>query len=457
MTESPHDPAPDADPRWRVWLREATEKNDSHPTGGHPADDVELLARVRRTLLARLASGHVFSSPPAASTSFLLRHRFALGGLAASLAIVAALLIGLSSGVQLSAMERMAKKLQQISAYSYRLGGENSGVDDDDKRKTYKIDEIIYWLAPDAYYAETKIVEISRDPDGGNRSEVVLARFDEIFAPGGSGVFIDHLYKTAVRCRYEPSDESARIYPWSMLRMIQVGSYDVLADLGTRLIDDHQVQGYRLKLIKRIDRDFDYDDPVDLWVDPKTDLPVEFSWVQEGEGWKEINRATDFHWNIPLEAKLFDPVVPKGYADITAPTDQADLDQIVAALRIYSDLSGGHYPRIKKFTAALVHEDMLRLADAAETAEVRTKKSAEIEKAMPGMNWIDRIVRNRFVSGYRGATVGPADKDQLLLWWPMPDEGYRVIYGDLRIEVISDEQWSKLVPQRERLDYQKIE
>ena len=72
---------------------------------------------------------------------------------------------------------------------------------------------------------------------------------------------------------------------------------------------------------------------------------------------------------------------------------------------------------------------------------------------MAGLNWIARILRNRYMSGYRGhlsTFVTPSDNGQVLLWFSDPaSNGYRVFYGDLRTEVVTEEQKSKLVPKAE--------
>ena len=272
------------------------------------------------------------------------RHRLAVGGVAASIALAGALLLALNSGVQLSAMERMAKELQEITSYSYRSSGSNTDINNDGKRETRKDDCTVVWLAPDAFHEETKIVKIVEDVGGGNRTEKSLAISTSLSARR-KGVLIDHRHKTFDRIRYEPI--GSKTYPWDMLRMIREGSYDVLADLGTKRIGDTEAHGYRLALKNPHDKENTVDDPVELWVDPETNLPIEIGWAGESEGWKYTDRTSDFRWNIALDSKLFEPVIPQGYADITPPTEQSDLDQIVAALRLFAQLSGGHYPPTK--------------------------------------------------------------------------------------------------------------
>ncbi|HEY1785369.1 MAG TPA: hypothetical protein VGG30_07450, partial [Pirellulales bacterium] len=470
MTDPANRPDPQVDPLLAAWLREAAAPRP--PAADAEANDraaatAEHLAQVRQTLLARLADS---ARAPAAATQLVAsdnlpagglpglwaRHRLAVGGLAASIALAGALLLALHSGRPLSAMERMAKKLTQVTSYSYRFSGSNAGINDDGKPERRSIVSDDYWHAPDAFRTEVKIDKVVEDATGGRRTKEILEHFDEVSPPGKTGAFIDHRYKTFCRRPYDPAGfVGSRMYPWDTLRMIREGSYDVLADLGEKRIGETAVQGYRLTLKNPHDKENSVRDPVELWLDPETNLPVEFDWGGEREGWKHTDQATDFRWNIELDPKLFEPVIPPGYADITPPTAQSDLDQIAGALRLFAELSGGHYPQVKKFDSAAIRNEMLKLADSAAADKpeaVRDKNRQQIEHAAAGLNWIARILRNRFHSGYRALMLGPKDnkdKDQVLLWWATYDGLYRVFYGDLRTELLTEDQWSKLVPKEE--------
>ncbi len=45
---------------------------------------------------------------------------------------------------------------------------------------------------------------------------------------------------------------------------------------------------------------------------------------------------------------------------------------------------------------------------------------------------------------YYGQTVGPKDKDKVLLRWKLDDGRYEVIFGDLRAETVTAERLHKL-------------
>ena len=72
-----------------------------------------------------------------------------------------------------------------------------------------------------------------------------------------------------------------------------------------------------------------------MWVDPETDLPVEFGYQGVNES-IYTHRFFDFRWNVELDAKLFEPTPPAGFDDITPPSDERTIDQIAEALRLYA-------------------------------------------------------------------------------------------------------------------------
>lgn len=443
------------DPRLGAWLREAAE--------GELGDIAVHVVRGRRLLLEHLeASTPASAAPmrrdtarrlPAGRMSRLVaRHRLAAGGLAAAavLLAVALLLVGLNSTERLSAMERTANELRAVTSYSYRLRWQTNWFEDNPRRAlTTKGDGRTYWHSPDAFHNDMRIVKIVEDVPQGNRTQEVLEDFAEIFPRGGRGILIDYVRKTYIRLPYDPT--GSKTYAWDILRMIREGSYDVQRDLGTKRIGDATAHGYVL-VLKNPRAETTVRDPVELWVDAGTDLPLEFSYRGKNAGSTYADRATDFRWNIAIGPKLFDDTPPPGFTDITPPTSERDFANIADALRLYSRLSGGHYPRTKSWKAAAIAEEMKKMAGFSgppQPAWKTDKTYRQIEQAAAGLDWIERILRIRFLAGYRGAEVGPADKDKILLWWMASTDHYRVFYGDLRTDVLSEAEWKKLVPQEE--------
>jgi hypothetical protein len=158
--------------------------------------------------------------------------------------------------------------------------------------------------------------------------------------------------------------------------------------------------------------------------------------------------AHDFRWNMPLDEKLFEPVPPKGYADITPPSDARALVDIANALRLYAQLSGGHFPRVEQFDAGAIRDQMLKMAGSSVDPAVDQagdQRLQQIQSATSGLDWIARILRNKYHSGYLGTKVGPHDNDKVLLWWRVfqPDR-IRVFYGDLRSEILTEAEAARM-------------
>ena len=343
-------------------------------------------------------------------------------------------------------MDRLAARLREVQSYSYRVHWQTTEVEENGKRSTtWSGDGPIYWQAPGALHEELRIVKRQDDLAAGTHSEEVLEHFLQIFPAGQMGLFVDHPQKAFRRLPFEPTGSVT--YPWEPLRMIRENKGEITRELGSKQFGEVLARGYVIQAKREHGSTFT--EPVEVWVDSKTDLPLRFEFGKKDANRTAVTEATDFYWNIPLDVKLFEPRPPAGYTDITPPSEQKDLDQITAALRLYAQLSGGKYPRPAKFEAAAIRADMLSLAGLAEADEAQLNadpKFARIEQACSGFKWIEKILRNRYHAGYEGTRVGPQDKGKVLLWWHVfkPDRS-QVFYGDLQPELVTDKQWSQLV------------
>jgi hypothetical protein len=337
--------------------------------------------------------------------------------------------------------------LCEVKSYSYGGGWKTTLVEKGKTAPTtFKGDGPVYWLAPDAFRDEMKIVKIEEAVPPGKQTEQLLEHFVQIFPAGKPGIFIDHTNKTFVRVRFIPT--GSRTYPMDLLRMIRENSGKVTRDLGMKVIQGKKARGYAIVLKGFHEKRLNdlMRDAVEVWVDSQTDLPLEFGYEGKNEGSTYDDRYTNFRWNIELDPKLFDPTPPEGYDDITPPGDKKELDQIAEALKLYAELSRGHYPRVARFDGKAIRDEMRKMAGFTGPPQAewnRDEKFQRIQQAAVGLDWIVRILRARHHAGYHGLKVGPADKDKVLLWW-MVDDRYRVFYGDLRTEILSEAKAAKL-------------
>jgi hypothetical protein len=416
---------------------------------------------LRARLLANLPAIRTSPRWPAATrwTMTVARltplQRLAAGSLgistAAMLLFTALLIINAAS--PLSAMERMAKQLRQVTSFSFELEETSDRVTGENRRRILRNDTN-FWRAPAYWHGTTKFVKIPlpADPNGANIEP--LSNVEEIYTPGQRGILIDHLAKTFFRTPEMQPDSFPDYSPVNWMQRMSEGSVKVLDDLGTKVIDGKTAHGYVVSL--------GHPDPknpsnrAELWLDPETDLPVEFRFGDTGSSdeiysWTDEIRIYNCRWNIDLEDSFFEPIEPAGYDDTTWPTDADNaVEKIAQALRLYSKLSGGKYPQVTTFDGAAIHDEMMKLATAiapTQTEAERKQTFQEIEQATAGLDWLTRILKNEHHTGYYGTAVGPTDTEKVLLWWPLDiNDDYRVIYGDLRSEPLPLAEWVKLVP-----------
>jgi outer membrane lipoprotein-sorting protein len=423
---------------------------------GHADSRDRLLASLSNVKAATRRSG--FGNwLRSAAASLTPRQRIAAGGIGLSTAIglLLLILIIVNSAKSLSAMERMVRQLREVKSYSYRLFTQDTVVHKGETQPTTVIHTgTTYWLAPDSLFYEEKLVRTEGPALSGEREDGLLAHFTGIHPAGKPGILILHFTRTGSSKTFNRipevrTKEVGEFSPITRLRMVREGEGRVLRELGTKTVDGKRARGFIMAL-KNAKPDSGFDS-LEVWVDPNTGLPLEFGYEWKGD-WKGNNataiyRITDCRWNIEIDPKLFDPTPPDGYDDITPPTDQKAIAEIVAALKLYAALSGGHYPQVATFDADTIHDEMLMLAGNHD------KRLREVKKVTTGLEWIARVARNGVNAGYYGKTVGPTDKEKVLFWWNVADEdesitdqSYRVFYGDLRTEILPLAKWAKLVP-----------
>jgi len=393
-----------------------------------------------------------------------MRQRMALGGVGLSTAAVILLMLFLANPAsELSAMERMVKAIREVTSYSFRFTSHVEFAPRDGKPSVIREQTIdTYWRAPGPgeqewfgdLRAPTKIYGLEPDGSGGREARLRI-HVVEIYPTGKPGILINYMRKYYFRTVPLGASEMYKLSPIAMLRTVREGQCEVIRDLGTRPIDGRAARGYVIDVKDAVS--FPHVGEVEVWVDPETDLPMEFSFVVSEEGeFTDVNRVVDCRWNIELDDKLFDTTRPEGFIDATRPHDQAEIDRIVAALRLYADLSGGKYPELLEFNRDAVRQQMLDNAGFTGPARpdwATDAKYQQIDEAMPALQRLADVLVGKWHTGYYAEKVGAADKNKVLLWWPpnLPGKGYLVFYGDLRSERISAAKLVELEPATENL------
>ncbi len=414
----------------------------------------------RAQLLERIANLEVAPRRPGAWTwlktsmaRLTPRQRVAAGGLGFSTAIALLLLVLLitNSATPLSAMERMVKQLREVTSFSFELEETSDRVTGENRRRIQRNDTT-YWRAPASLRASTRMVKLPLPPPGDANGDL-LHDIEEIYTNGQQGILIDHTKKTFFRTPELQPDNFPDYSPVNWVQRMSKGTVKVIGDLGTKQLHGKTAHGYVVSL--------GHPEPdsgqnaVHVWLDTETDLPIEFRYEDSGstetiDAWTNVMRVFNCRWNIDLDAELFKPIEPLGYDDISWPTDEKSVEEIVHALRLYAELNGGRYPRVTEFHGEEIRGEMLRLAGFTGPPQAEwndDKLFQRIQQSTAGLDWLTRFLRNKHHTGYYGTEVGPNDKHKALLWWPVDiEDSYRVIYGDLRTEILPLAEWAKLVP-----------
>jgi hypothetical protein len=437
----------------------AVERLSNQLAAMHTTAD-QMHAASREQLLAKLATVGAPARRRTAATwlaqqldRLTIHQRLAAGGVGLTTAIgLILLLIVWGSADRLSAMERMVKQLRQVTSFSYELENIHDRTGNPKARRVHRKD-LAYYLAPASFRATTKTRRIPLPLADGANGELITD-IEEIYRPGTRGILIDHLKRTFFRTPELQPDGFPDYSSINWMQRMSRGNVQVISDLGTKQFQGKTIHGYIVSL--------GHPEPdsganrVHLWLDPETDLPIEFEFEEHDESDPtnsviNVLRVTNCQWNIDLDPATFEPVEPAGYDNTTWPTEEDNaVEKIVQALRLYARLSGGLYPRVTKLDGATIHDEMVRLATAVaptQTQADRVTTLEEIEQATAGLGWLTRILKNVHHTGYYGTDVGLGHSEKVLLWWPVDmEDSYRVIYGDLRSEILPLDEWAKLVP-----------
>lgn len=436
---------------------------------------------------------------PAASASPRWKH-LAFGGLGLSSAVAAILLLSvfLNSATPLSAMERIMRAVREVRSYSVHEVSQTTlappgGEPQPYHRGTY----FVCWRARNAankqwlgdLHAEVKGWRTEMPSDAtaepGNASEKLTLHVVETYPSGKPGIIIIYTEGYYFWVPPIPAGDLPVDNTIAKLRAVQQGQGKIVRDLGTRQISGIEARGYVLTFNDAIP--FREESSIEVWVDPQTDLPLELSFERisdEKEGqYIDKHHLTDIRWNLDFPPEQFAAAVPAGLINTTPPKDEKSIAAIAAALKLYADLSGGNYPQIRttdpgrrrnsedrrdptkddalpdQFDSQRIRDEMLKFAGLAgppQTAWNSNPKYQQIEAAMPGLNSLARILLDHHHAGFFGAEVTPTDKDKVLLWWCAGIEDnatlpkvmglYRVFYGDLRTETVSETAFAELVP-----------
>lgn len=371
-----------------------------------------------------------------------MRQRIALGGVSAAVILGLLAIWGGIVAKPVLAMDQVAAKIREAKSYVVTVISESTfvrkpGTPPIKRKATAKW----YWLAPGSMRTESKEQRYDELYIVGPDSDKAEDWTSTVIYPAGKpGIELTHNTK---RFRRKPAQQG-HFSPLMLFEKLAAFSGQADRDLGVKEINGRKVRGFQIDA-KKIDPD-GYPGPVEIWIDPESNLPMSIRLELKRPDFPgaDVLRMEDFHWNIDLDPKVFDLQPPAGYAEATpkpVPVEE-QFRHVTEALTIYSELSGGYYPRVTVVYGDVALTDMLQKAgiQGPPTPEqIRSDKYAKALRATRGFAWINSILNKNPDAAYYGKTVGSIDKDKVLLRWKLDDGKYQVIFGDLRGETVTAE------------------
>jgi outer membrane lipoprotein-sorting protein len=297
----------------------------------------------------------------------------------------------------------------------------------------------IYWLAPGSVRDEhTTFPQIWKGSP----------ETTEIRSEGKPGIIISHSDKTFFRTR--PLNKGFGFTGCETLEDLAKLSGKADRELGTREINGKKARGFQIDM-KKIGAD-SMPGTREIWIDAQSSLPV---LVRDDKKWPDNSDHSliikDIQYNIDLDPKLFDTTPPEGYRDTTGeplPLEE-QVRRITRAMKICAEVFGGCYPATHgDLVRAVFGEVKAKLisGNSQQPAKMNTAKAPEAlqHEVRTGLREVLSIRAYNPDPAYYGQTVGPKDKDKVLLRWKLDDGRYEVIFGDLRAETVTAERLHNL-------------
>jgi len=195
-------------------------------------------------------------------------------------------------------------------------------------------------------------------------------------------------------------------------------------ELGEKEIDGRTVKGYKVT---------DRGEGMILWVDAETAVPVEMEFTAFGGQMTFV--MSDFEFDQPLDEDLFSLDVPEGYTLMkqTLKLAAGSAEDVVEFLRIWAGARGGTFP--DTLTPAAILKDREELDNAEK--DMPDEESLKLAQFSAGMFMLLHLNKTAHYAG-KGVKLG--DADTAIFWYkPKGAETYKVIYGDLTIKDVAEE------------------
>lgn len=186
-----------------------------------------------------------------------------------------------------------------------------------------------------------------------------------------------------------------------------------------------------------------------LWIDVETQLPVRIE-VEATSAQGGINNqilATDFDWNTAPDRSIFEPNIPEDYT-LSADVDLSDSEEnALEGLRVYASVAGGQYPSsldlmtaMREMVVTLQYKRSLDPLAEEPNDPTMPFTDTEVQQMMAlraTCTFFGKLKKEQAEVNYYGEKIQSNHADKVLLRWRQADGQYRVIFGDLHVEILS--------------------
>ena len=199
-------------------------------------------------------------------------------------------------------------------------------------------------------------------------------------------------------------------------------------ELGKQEIDGQEAVGFLARHPKA---------EVTIWADPETALPVR---IEQVSGQMKII-CKNVKFDVPMDDSQFSMDVPDGYKlqEVELDLMGATEEEFIEGLRIRAEVFGGG-----QFPDSVAVEDFVKEAPSMEE-KIDALGLSDEEETEQGLKITRHLLFIRFFKGqgkwhYAGNGVKLGDAETAIFWYrPEGSETYRVIYGDLRVKDVEEE------------------
>jgi len=203
-------------------------------------------------------------------------------------------------------------------------------------------------------------------------------------------------------------------------------------ELGKQEIDGQEAVGFLARHPKA---------EVTIWADPETALPVR---IEQVSGQLKII-CKNVKFDVPMDDSLFSMDVPEGYKlkEVELDLMGATEEEFIEGLRIRAEVFGGG-----QFPDSVAVEDFVKEVPSMEE-KIDALGLSDEEETEQGLKITRHLLFIRFFKGqgkwhYAGNGVKLGDVEKAIFWYqPEGSETWRVIYGDLSVKDVAEENLPK--------------